>query len=132
MPDEHTGEQVDYFFFQAEDGIRDLYVTGVQTCALPISRQVAALARWPRLIRGADFYARIGGAIQCRLSGGGRLVAGRAAGLWPQRRTRLEPRVGAGASWGACHALGAEIRQRLHGSGLGLDADPGRSPPPSH
>src|SRR5690349_23425965 len=24
------------FFFQAEDGIRDLYVTGVQTCALPI------------------------------------------------------------------------------------------------
>src|SRR5438874_4775659 len=26
----------DIFFFQAEDGIRDLYVTGVQTCALPI------------------------------------------------------------------------------------------------
>src|SRR5690606_40683511 len=27
------------FFFQAEDGIRDFHVTGVQTCALPISRQ---------------------------------------------------------------------------------------------
>src|SRR3989475_8161947 len=27
------------FFFQAEDGIRDLTVTGVQTCALPISRR---------------------------------------------------------------------------------------------
>src|SRR5438874_6634344 len=27
------------FFFPAEDGIRDLYVTGVQTCALPISRR---------------------------------------------------------------------------------------------
>src|SRR5256884_4760346 len=26
------------FFFQAEDGIRDVAVTGVQTCALPISR----------------------------------------------------------------------------------------------
>src|SRR5690349_762561 len=26
------------FIFQAEDGIRDLYVTGVQTCALPICR----------------------------------------------------------------------------------------------
>src|SRR5207247_7289154 len=26
----------DYFFFQAEDGIRDPLVTGVQTCALPI------------------------------------------------------------------------------------------------
>src|SRR5207244_6628933 len=27
------------FFFQAEDGIRDDLVTGVQTCALPISRK---------------------------------------------------------------------------------------------
>src|SRR3989441_6336294 len=27
-----------FFFFQAEDGIRDKLVTGVQTCALPISR----------------------------------------------------------------------------------------------
>src|SRR5204863_2303888 len=29
-----------FFFFQAEDGIRDLYVTGVQTCALPISPDI--------------------------------------------------------------------------------------------
>src|SRR3712207_3276909 len=29
-----------YFFFQAEDGIRDIGVTGVQTCALPISREI--------------------------------------------------------------------------------------------
>src|ERR1039457_6979549 len=28
-----------FFFFQAEDGIRDYKVTGVQTCALPISRR---------------------------------------------------------------------------------------------
>src|SRR5690606_17396193 len=28
------------FFFQAEDGIRDFHVTGVQTCALPISSRV--------------------------------------------------------------------------------------------
>src|SRR2546429_6047188 len=27
---------LDFFFFQAEDGIRDVAVTGVQTCALPI------------------------------------------------------------------------------------------------
>src|SRR2546429_4116101 len=34
-----------FFFFQAEDGIRDVAVTGVQTCALPISitRQVQRL-----------------------------------------------------------------------------------------
>ena len=30
-----------FFFFQAEDGIRDIGVTGVQTCALPISTSVA-------------------------------------------------------------------------------------------
>src|SRR5207302_7892227 len=28
-----------FFFFQAEDGIRDFHVTGVQTCALPISER---------------------------------------------------------------------------------------------
>src|SRR5256886_9813419 len=33
---------VGYFFFQAEDGIRDLTVTGVQTCALPIFRVLLA------------------------------------------------------------------------------------------
>src|SRR5699024_12051247 len=31
-----------FFFFQAEDGIRDRNVTGVQTCALPICRKVKA------------------------------------------------------------------------------------------
>src|SRR3712207_8461552 len=30
-----------FFFFQAEDGIRDIGVTGVQTCALPISGRTA-------------------------------------------------------------------------------------------
>src|SRR5690606_40682236 len=40
-----------YFFFTAEDGIRDFHVTGVQTCALPIYQVARAffpirLARW--------------------------------------------------------------------------------------
>src|SRR5699024_11645968 len=34
------------FFFQAEDGIRDRNVTGVQTCALPISGSVGHQASW--------------------------------------------------------------------------------------
>src|SRR5438093_7493302 len=34
------------FFFQAEDGIRDWSVTGVQTCALPISPFPAAFDRF--------------------------------------------------------------------------------------
>src|SRR3712207_7611814 len=32
------------FFFQAEDGIRDIGVTGVQTCALPISSYTSRIA----------------------------------------------------------------------------------------
>src|SRR5206468_7830341 len=36
------------FFFQAEDGIRDLIVTGVQTCALPISCYLGGV-RAPKL-----------------------------------------------------------------------------------
>src|SRR5699024_11753764 len=37
------------FFFQAEDGIRDRNVTGVQTCALPISPACAMSGRPPPL-----------------------------------------------------------------------------------
>src|SRR2546425_7102140 len=36
-----------FFFFQAEDGIRDKLVTGVQTCALPISDRPRATRRVP-------------------------------------------------------------------------------------
>src|SRR6266513_2008985 len=40
------GGITDFCFFQAEDGIRDRNVTGVQTCALPIcTSQVAAVGR---------------------------------------------------------------------------------------
>src|SRR3954469_23832933 len=35
----------EFFFFQAEDGIRDLYVTGVQTCALPICESTGPAIR---------------------------------------------------------------------------------------
>src|SRR5207247_8291885 len=48
-----------FFFFQAEDGIRDPLVTGVQTCALPISRQLctertSASTRLRRAARSAS------------------------------------------------------------------------------
>src|SRR5690349_22004073 len=42
-----------FFFFQAEDGIRDLYVTGVQTCALPIL--LAAKEVWMRTDPASPF-----------------------------------------------------------------------------
>src|SRR6266496_2787729 len=40
----HPALITDFFFFQAEDGIRALYVTGVQTCALPISSSAQSTA----------------------------------------------------------------------------------------
>src|SRR5207244_8107904 len=45
-----------FFFFQAEDGIRDDLVTGVQTCALPISSVMAAARS--RATRGRPPYFR--------------------------------------------------------------------------
>src|SRR5258708_16961909 len=48
------------FFFQAEDGIRDDLVTGVQTCALPISAVPAFPPNWPRLFRHPCALPRCG------------------------------------------------------------------------
>src|SRR5688500_19950169 len=53
-----------YFVFQAEDGIRDYKVTGVQTCALPICGEVrlrglrGRRGRRPRLLDGGGARAR--------------------------------------------------------------------------
>src|SRR5690606_40399905 len=46
------GLHVLFFFFQAEDGIRDFHVTGVQTCALPIYEYLGYSA-------GLDFESKI-------------------------------------------------------------------------
>src|SRR2546426_7359835 len=51
-----------HFFFQAEDGIRDYKVTGVQTCALPISTVVAS-RKSPEEIITAPTNARSGDAV---------------------------------------------------------------------
>src|SRR2546426_9846695 len=49
-----------FFFFQAEDGIRDYKVTGVQTCALPISQRSSAHSGFARQLRRIE---RAGGGI---------------------------------------------------------------------
>src|SRR2546430_6706421 len=64
---EHYSRIFVFFFFQAEDGIRDLTVTGVQTCALPIfyTRLNAALdaAGFDRFVEDLcrRFYAPVMG-----------------------------------------------------------------------
>src|SRR2546427_4166650 len=47
-----------FFFFQAEDGIRDLTVTGVQTCALPISG--ARSGSWVSIPTPSAIIVRVG------------------------------------------------------------------------
>src|SRR3712207_9359258 len=51
------GFSIVFFFFQAEDGIRDIGVTGVQTCALPISADREA-QRAPLQLRRARHEGR--------------------------------------------------------------------------
>src|SRR2546429_5069547 len=60
------------FFFQAEDGIRDVAVTGVQTCALPISALPftrAAISLAALLVRRSSFETFLSGAgsASCRI-----------------------------------------------------------------
>src|SRR2546430_4989634 len=88
------------FFFQAEDGIRDLTVTGVQTCALPIGRgrrghHLSALrletAPAERAVPGGGTLGRAGGEGSGRAQGGSAREAGGAGPGAGRRR-------GAGAS----------------------------------
>src|SRR2546425_9789238 len=48
-----------FFFFQAEDGIRDKLVTGVQTCALPICRRRTAVIPGRDALRGPRVLALV-------------------------------------------------------------------------
>src|SRR2546422_8433919 len=94
-----------FFFFQAEDGIRDVAVTGVQTCALPISRRAAVQANSRAVPAGAD---PVGAALRShagpragvvRVAGGGRgqgippraITSASPYGLNPERRTASQP-----------------------------------------
>src|SRR2546422_1423807 len=57
-----------FFFFQAEDGIRDVAVTGVQTCALPISPSARSWEHWNRLTQNAYENRRLLKPLNVRLT----------------------------------------------------------------
>src|SRR5216683_5332331 len=86
-----------FFFFQAEDGIRDLIVTGVQTCALPISyvlrkigparatalfvtglridaKRAHEVGLVERLVEPSDLDAAVGRVLDAIISGGPKAV----------------------------------------------------------
>src|SRR2546425_10170037 len=82
-----------FFFFQAEDGIRDKLVTGVQTCALPISltrqRLYSAAKRRSRTVYSTDATHSITGmftATELEEDAGSRCVSSRRNWRLPPRR----------------------------------------------
>src|SRR5256886_10807459 len=107
------------FFFQAEDGIRDLTVTGVQTCALPISQDgVLALRARPLAV---GFSPRVGEVHRevLHVPGGGRVDAAPPALLHPSEDVVLDLHIpgevvlpaldhGAGGGHGIAAALHLE------------------------
>src|SRR2546429_7073832 len=94
------------FFFQAEDGIRDVAVTGVQTCALPI------LASFRPPGRAASFLGVAGGC--------GFFPAAWPRRLVPRRRWRL---------WLLSGRLAAPPRSSASLAAVGSFRPPWRAPP---
>src|SRR2546430_15786301 len=86
-----------FFFFQAEDGIRDLTVTGVQTCALPISG--------PDVISGGDFGLE--GGLACTA------VFLTAIGIIAMRTRRTEDSAKMSADFGAKRGIAIIWRYSL-------------------
>src|SRR2546425_11946926 len=93
-----------FFFFQAEDGIRDKLVTGVQTCALPISDRLSSLRTSDALV-GDPYWdtglgkAAIGLAVPIRQPDGryvGALMAKLNLRAVADLLQRLAPRAAAG------------------------------------
>src|SRR5690625_7605875 len=90
------------FFFQAEDGIRDGHVTGVQTCALPICLADGELGKMSRQTLNVPHYARF--ARLARLTGSAtrysppslrqRMPASMKPSMSPSRIRSEERRVG--------------------------------------
>src|SRR2546426_7810637 len=92
-----------FFFFQAEDGIRDYKVTGVQTCALPICRSAGGV----RARRGSvDAALRVGGRQGAPPQDGARGGAQRAA----ERHRGEDRRLGERAR--VAHHARAAVRRR--------------------
>src|SRR5690606_40953855 len=93
-----------FFFFQAEDGIRDFHVTGVQTCALPISMKAGKEMTFNAFVRATDGQKHdvawtVDGDAGTTLSGGtsidtnGKLTVGASQTRSEERRVGKESRA---------------------------------------
>src|SRR5699024_11595309 len=103
-----------FFFFQAEDGIRDRNVTGVQTCALPISVSFSGTPLPAPARRGAEEI------FELRLLTAATMVTGTAMTRIARvattvRRLRRSEERRVGKEWRAGRATGRQ-RKRAKGT----------------
>src|SRR6266700_3041741 len=80
-----------FFFFQAEDGIRDFHVTGVQTCALPISAFPASPVEYEDRLYESGTEAILGVIREIGRSASPLLVIGHNPGLHDTARQLIAP-----------------------------------------
>src|SRR3712207_7992064 len=80
-----------FFFFQAEDGIRDIGVTGVQTCALPIAPDIVDhLEVSAHILLGSGLYqGRVIIGSEVDKHDVGLATVGEIVGLTDRKSTRL-------------------------------------------
>src|SRR6266496_4619710 len=123
-----------FFFFQAEDGIRDLYVTGVQTCALPISRGAGARGSadpW-RLLRRRCSLSQASEIARPRGRGERSLLCGRPPAGAPLRAADEARADGSRNRRGRARAAPRRVARaygRHQGTGRGALIRIGRGPP---
>src|SRR2546426_11267839 len=127
-----------FFFFQAEDGIRDYKVTGVQTCALPISTSSASrtscvtkIAVLPISRRSARNWrcssTRVTGSSAPNGSSKSRIGGAGAGGRGTAARRRRAP--GRARGGGGAHRGGGPPPRSARAGGGARDPPAGRPPP---
>src|SRR5690606_11429790 len=110
------------FFFQAEDGIRVFHVTGVQTCALPISGRGGA---WPP--SGGRYGQKNAPDEPGQTSQGGKTSMAGRGGLQPPPRRGRRNVFTVSAAAGGCRVPrigGALVRMNGTGAARGVSRDP--------
>src|SRR5437763_16801143 len=109
-----------FFFFQAEDGIRDTSVTGVQTCALPISVETEFDVRnqqsLPRVDIVLSYVGADGAMIEAAAKAGAKGIVSAATGAG---RRSEERRVGKEVRAQRARCRGK--KHRLEKGGIGTD-----------
>src|SRR6266404_7259825 len=118
-----------FFFFQAEDGIRDKLVTGVQTCALPIFTgwPIATMLRGRFVVRGGKLVGSKSDGRHVSRGKPCRLRTTVMVGVWfgdavrPRSDHRMRPAATAARDIGASFAFDRtafEPARRLRASGI--------------